>query len=74
MEKEARIWRKRLLLGTTFALPVAISSMGGMLPGLGWLGEGPLVIGSLPLMWVIQALLATVVQVRPYLLLIVLPG
>lgn len=64
MEKEAATWRRRLVLGTIFALPVAILSMGGMLPGLEDIMRGPLVVGALPLGWIVQAVLAAVVQVR----------
>jgi hypothetical protein len=63
MEREAATWRRRLVTGTAFALPVAILSMGGMLPGLEGIMRGPLLVGALPLGWVVQALLAAVVQV-----------
>lgn len=63
MAKEASIWRTRLLVGTVFAAPVAASSMASMIPGFSWLGEGPVLVGGLPLVWLLQALLATVVQV-----------
>jgi hypothetical protein len=67
MEREARIWRNRLLLGSIFALPVAVVGMSSMLPGLGmqWWERGPKIVGGLPLMWVVEAVLAAVVQVRP---------
>lgn len=63
MEREAATWRRRLLMGTVFALPVAVLSMGGMLPGLESIMRGPLVVGALPLGWIVQAVLAAVVQV-----------
>jgi len=63
MEREAATWRHRLLMGTVFALPVAVLSMGGMLPGLESIMRGPLVVRALPLGWIVQALLAAVVQV-----------
>lgn len=64
MRREAAVWRSRLLVGGAFALPVAVLAMGSMLPGLeGW-GRGPDLVGALPLGWVVQALLAAVVQVR----------
>lgn len=63
IEREAATWRHRLVMGTAFALPVAILSMGGMLPGLESVMRGPLVIGALPLGWIVQAVLAAVVQV-----------
>jgi hypothetical protein len=65
MEREARIWRNRLLLGSVFALPVAVVGMSSMLPGLGmqWWEQGPKIVGGLPLMWVVEAVLAAVVQV-----------
>jgi hypothetical protein len=63
MDKEARFWRQRLLVGGAFALPVAVVSMGSMLPGLESWGRGPLVLGAMPLMWVVQAVFAAVVQV-----------
>jgi hypothetical protein len=64
MEKEAAVWRSRLLLGTLLAAPVAVLSMGSMLPGLESRFRGPLVLGGLPLGWIVQALLASFVQVR----------
>lgn len=64
MEREARTWRQRLLVGSVFALPVAVVSMAGMLPGLEDWGRGPAVVGGLPLSWCLQAVLAAVVQVR----------
>jgi hypothetical protein len=64
MEREAATWRHRLILGTVFALPVATLSMGGMLPGLEGIMRGPLVVGALPLGWIVQAILAAFVQVR----------
>jgi hypothetical protein len=63
MEREAATWQRRLVTGTAFALPVAILSMGGMLPGLEGIMRGPVLVGALPLGWVVQALLAAVVQV-----------
>lgn len=63
MEREAATWHHRLVTGTIFALPVAILSMGGMLPGLEDTMRGPLVVGSLPLGWIVQAVLAALVQV-----------
>lgn len=63
MEREAATWRHRLVLGSAFALPVAVLSMGGMLPGLESIMRGPLVVGALPLGWIVQAVLAAVVQV-----------
>eukprot|EP00879_Flechtneria_rotunda_P008205 GHRR01008597.1.p1 GENE.GHRR01008597.1~~GHRR01008597.1.p1 ORF type:complete len:1246 (+),score=514.64 GHRR01008597.1:1407-5144(+) len=63
MEREARMWRHRLLVGSMFALPVALVSMASMLPGLEWLGQGPKLVGSLSVTWVLEAVLATVVQV-----------
>jgi hypothetical protein len=64
MEREAATWRHRLIMGAVFALPVATLSMGGMLPGLEDIMRGPLVVGALPLGWIVQAILAAVVQVR----------
>lgn len=66
MERDAATWRHRLISGTVFALPVAILSMGGMLPGLENIMRGPLVVGALPLGWLVQAVLAAVVQVRGF--------
>lgn len=63
MEREAAVWRSRLLLGSFFAVPVAVLSMGGMLPGLQDWFRGPVLLGGLPLGWVVQAVLATAVQV-----------
>ncbi|KAF6252600.1 heavy metal P-type ATPase [Scenedesmus sp. NREL 46B-D3] len=65
MEREARVWRNRLLLGSVLALPVALVGMSSMLPGLGmaWWARGPKVVGGLPLVWVVEALLAAAVQV-----------
>uniref|UniRef100_A0A383VTJ1 P-type Cu(+) transporter n=1 Tax=Tetradesmus obliquus TaxID=3088 RepID=A0A383VTJ1_TETOB len=65
MEREARLWRKRLLLGSVFALPVALVGMSSMLPGLGmeWWERGPKVVGGLPYIWLAEAILAAVVQV-----------
>lgn len=63
MEREATTWRRRLVLGTAFALPVAVLSMGGMLPGLESIMRGPVVVGDLPVGWIVQAVLAAVVQV-----------
>lgn len=65
MELEARLWRKRLLLGSVFALPVALVGMSSMLPGLGmeWWERGPKVVGGLPYIWLAEAILAAVVQV-----------
>lgn len=65
LDKEARVWWRRLLIGGAFALPVAVVSMGSMLPGLDSWGRGPVVLGSMPLLWVVQAVLAAVVQVGP---------
>jgi hypothetical protein len=66
MEREARVWRNRLMLGSVFALPVALVGMSSMLPGLGmqWWERGPKIVGGLPLVWVVEAVLAAVVQVR----------
>lgn len=64
MERHAATWRHRLVFGSIFALPVVILSMGGMLPGLEDIMRGPLVVGALPLGWLVQAVLAAVVQVR----------
>lgn len=63
MERDAATWRHRLIMGAVFALPVATLSMGGMLPGLEDIMRGPLVVGALPLGWIVQAILAAVVQV-----------
>lgn len=61
LAREAGAWRWRLLLSVLCAVPVAILSMLPMIPALSnW--EHPKVVGGLPMTWLVQLVLASVVQ------------
>ena len=60
------MWRRRLLLGTILGGPVVIVSMIAMIPKFMVLERKPEVRPGLPVVWLGEAVLATIVQVRKH--------